>query len=120
MSRAGAGRCWCSHPRAYNAWPIGMAVVAPITSANRRLRHHIPIGREAGLRQPSFVMPEYVRAISQQRLTGQSLGVALPATLEAVERWSRSSPPRPGSDRRRKPDAAAAYREAIDLAGTDP
>jgi hypothetical protein len=28
-----------------------------------------------------------VRAISQQRLTGQSVGVALPATVEAVERW---------------------------------
>jgi mRNA interferase MazF len=75
-------------PSAYNAWPIGMAVVAPITSADRRLRHHIPIGREAGLlRELSFVMPEYVRAISQQRISGQSLGVALPATLDAVERW---------------------------------
>jgi mRNA interferase MazF len=75
-------------PATYNAWPIGMAVIAPITSTDRRLRHHIPIGREAGLRrEPSFVMPEYVRAISQQRLTGQSVGVALPATVEAVERW---------------------------------
>jgi mRNA interferase MazF len=75
-------------PAGYNSWPIEMAVVAPITSTNRRLRHHIPIGREAGLRtEPNFVMPEYVRAISRQRLTGQSLGVALPATLDAVERW---------------------------------
>ena len=65
-----------------------LAVVAPITSTDRRLRHHIPIGREAGLRtEPSFVMPEYVRAISQQRLTGRPLGTVRAATLDEVERW---------------------------------
>lgn len=75
-------------PARYNAWPIEMVVVAPITSTNRNLRHHIPIGKEAGLRtDPSFVMPEYVRVLSQRRLTGQVLGVALPATLDEVERW---------------------------------
>ncbi|MET7423819.1 type II toxin-antitoxin system PemK/MazF family toxin [Dactylosporangium sp. NPDC005555] len=75
-------------PSAYNAWPIGMAVIAPITSRDRRLRHHIPIGREAGLHTtPSFVMPEYVRAISQQRLTGLMLGAVRPATLDEVEQW---------------------------------
>ncbi|MFI5907398.1 type II toxin-antitoxin system PemK/MazF family toxin [Dactylosporangium sp. NPDC051541] len=75
-------------PAAYNAWPIEMAVIAPITSTDRRLRHHIPIGREAGLRtEPSFVMPEYVRAISQQRLTGRPLGAVRAATLDEVERW---------------------------------
>ncbi|MGI5178179.1 type II toxin-antitoxin system PemK/MazF family toxin [Dactylosporangium sp. CA-152071] len=75
-------------PAGYHAWPIEMAVVAPITSRDRRLRHHIPLGREAGLRtETSFVMPEYVRAISRQRLTGRALGAARPATLDEVERW---------------------------------
>lgn len=75
-------------PARYNAWPIDMMIVAPITSADWRLRHHVPIGQESGLRtDPSFVMPEYVRALSQRRHVGQRLGVALPETIDAVEQW---------------------------------
>jgi mRNA interferase MazF len=74
-------------PTAYNSWPIGMAVVAPITSVDRRLRHHVPIGKEAGLRGASFVMPEYVSAISQQRLADRPLGSATEQTLDQVEWW---------------------------------
>jgi mRNA-degrading endonuclease toxin of MazEF toxin-antitoxin module len=64
-----------------------MVVVAPITSVERRLRHHVPIGLEAGLRGPSFVMPEYVRAIAQRRLGDRPLGTADQETLDAVEWW---------------------------------
>ena len=74
-------------PATYNSWPIGMAIVAPITSVDRRLRHHVPIGKEAGLRSASFVMPEYVRAISQQRLADRPLGSAKEQTLDQVEWW---------------------------------
>jgi mRNA interferase MazF len=74
-------------PVAYNSWPINMAIIAPITSTDRRLRHHIPIGKEAGLRGPSFVMPEYVRAVSQHRLAERPLGSAAQRTLEEVEWW---------------------------------
>jgi mRNA interferase MazF len=74
-------------PAVYNSWPIGMVIVAPITSADRRLRHHVPIGPEAGLRSRSFVMPEYVRAISQRRLAERPLGTADQETLDAVEWW---------------------------------
>ena len=74
-------------PVEYNSWPIDMVVVAPITSVDRGLRHHVPIGKEAGLRGPSFVMPEYVRAIPQQRLGERPVGSAEPATVEAVEWW---------------------------------
>jgi mRNA interferase MazF len=74
-------------PPAYNSWPIEMAIVAPITSADRRLRHHIPIGTEAGLRGPSFVMPEYLRAISQHRLAERPLGSATQQTLDEIEWW---------------------------------
>lgn len=74
-------------PAAYNSWPIGMAIVAPITSTDRRLHHHVPIGTEAGLRGASFAMPEYVRAISQQRLSGRPLGSAEPETLDRIEWW---------------------------------
>ena len=74
-------------PAAYNAWPIGMAIVAPITSVDRRLHHHVPIGKEAGLRNASFVMPEYVRALSQQRLAERILGSATLETVDRVEWW---------------------------------
>lgn len=74
-------------PAAYNSWTIGMAIIAPITSNDRRLPHHVPIGKEAGLRNPSFVMPEYVRAVSQQRLSERPLGSAAPHTLDRVEWW---------------------------------
>jgi mRNA interferase MazF len=74
-------------PATYNSWPIGMAIIAPITSTDRGLRHHVSIGKEAGLRGPSFVMPEYVRAISQQRLTDRPLGTATQQTLDEVEWW---------------------------------
>jgi mRNA interferase MazF len=74
-------------PAAYNSWPIEMVIVAPITSTDRRLRHHVPIGKEAGLRGPSFVMPEYVRTLSQQRLADRPIGVASHRTLADVEHW---------------------------------
>jgi mRNA interferase MazF len=74
-------------PVSYNAWPIEMAIVAPITSVDRRLRHHVPIGKEAGLRGNSFVMPEYIRAISQHRLAERPLGSATQETLDKVEWW---------------------------------
>lgn len=74
-------------PAAYNSWPIDMVVVAPITSVDRRLRHHISIGKESGLRGESYVMPEYVRAISQQRLSERPIGAAEPEVLDMVEWW---------------------------------
>lgn len=83
-------------PATYNAWPIRMVVIAPITSTERRLRHHVPIGQESGLRRDSFVMPEYVRAISQQRLSERVLGSASAETLRQVEWWIANFTTEPG------------------------
>lgn len=81
----------------YNSWPIEMVIAAPITSVRRGLEHHIPIGTEAGLRQPSFVMPEHTRAISARRLTGQPLGAAPPNVVDTAQRWlSYFTTPAPG------------------------
>jgi mRNA interferase MazF len=74
-------------PTTYNSWSIDMAVIAPITSVDRRLRHHVPIGKEAGLRNSSFVMPEYVRTVSQRRLEDRALGSATQQTLDKIEWW---------------------------------
>jgi mRNA interferase MazF len=74
-------------PAVDHAWQIDMAIVVPITSTDRRLPHHVPIGKEAGLRGPSFAMPEYVRAVSQRRLAERTLGSATQQILDEVERW---------------------------------
>ncbi|MPZ27113.1 MAG: type II toxin-antitoxin system PemK/MazF family toxin [Micromonosporaceae bacterium] len=71
----------------YHSWPIGMVIAAPITSVRRGLEHHVPIGAESGLHRPSFVMPEFTRAISVQRLARQALGAAPPDVVDAAERW---------------------------------
>jgi mRNA interferase MazF len=71
----------------YNSWPIGMMFAAPVTSVDRGLAHHVPIGVDAGLHRPSFVMPEYTRSISIERVTGPALGSAPPPVVDAVQRW---------------------------------
>ncbi|MGH3681265.1 MAG: type II toxin-antitoxin system PemK/MazF family toxin [Natronosporangium sp.] len=80
----------------YNSWPIGMVIAAPITSVPRGLEHHVPIGAEAGLHRPSFVMPEYTRAISVQRLARQALGACPPHVVDATQRWLSYFTTRPG------------------------
>jgi len=72
---------------AFNAWPVGLVVVVPITNRERDFAHHVPI-RGAGLDRRSFAMPEYVRAITQRRLT-KRLGAADPASVDAVDEWLR-------------------------------
>jgi mRNA interferase MazF len=53
------------------SFPIDMVLVAPCTSVDRALAHHVPIDwRAAGLRRPTFVRTEDVRALSERRLIG--------------------------------------------------
>jgi mRNA interferase MazF len=70
----------------YNALPIRMIMVVPITRTRRNLAHHVPIGTESGLREQSYAMPEYVRAVSTQRVR-RVLGTAPAATVETVTAW---------------------------------
>lgn len=70
----------------YNAMPIGHVLILAITRSDRRLAHHIPIGSEAGLRTPSFVMTESLRAISVTRII-RPLGTARPESMDEVRRW---------------------------------
>lgn len=73
--------------RAFNAWPVGLVVVVPITTRDRGFAHHVPIGN-GGLDRPSFAMPEYVRSISQRRLR-QQLGAVDRQTSTLVDGWLR-------------------------------
>jgi mRNA interferase MazF len=69
--------------RSYNELHNHQLIVAAITSRERGLPFHTPIGADCGLRAPSWVQAESVRAISVQRVTGQ-LGRASPQTVAEV------------------------------------
>jgi len=71
----------------FNAWPVRLVVVVPITSRERGFAHHVPIVG-GGLDQASFAMPEYVRSVSQRRLR-RLLGIAPGEVVTAVDEWLR-------------------------------
>ena len=72
---------------AFNAWPVGLVIVVPITTRDRGFAHHVGVVG-GGLDRPSFVMPEYVRSVTQRRLQ-RRLGDAEQSTLSAVDDWLR-------------------------------
>ncbi|MGH8774128.1 MAG: type II toxin-antitoxin system PemK/MazF family toxin [Jiangellaceae bacterium] len=72
---------------AFNAWPVGLLVVVPLTTRDRGFAHHHRVAG-AGLGHASFAMPEYLRSISQGRLRHR-LGMADEATTAAVDDWLR-------------------------------
>jgi mRNA interferase MazF len=67
----------------YNELRNEQLIVAAITSRQRGLPFHIPVGAGSGLRAPSWVQSESVRAISAQRVISQ-LGRAHPQTVAEV------------------------------------
>jgi mRNA interferase MazF len=67
----------------YNELRNEQLIVAAITSQQRALPFHVPVGAECGLRRPSWVQSESVRAISAQRVIRQ-LGRARPETVAEV------------------------------------
>jgi mRNA interferase MazF len=72
---------------AFNAWPVGLVMVVPITTRDRGFAHHVPV-KDGGLDRASFAMPEYVRSIDQRRLQHR-LGVASESTIQAAADWLR-------------------------------
>lgn len=70
----------------YNELRNQQIIVAAITSRQRGFPFHIPVGTDAGLRVPSWIQAETVRAISIERVTGR-LGRAHPETLAEVRRF---------------------------------
>jgi mRNA interferase MazF len=67
----------------YNELRSEQLIVAAITSRQRGLPFHIPLGTDCGLRTPSWVQSESVRAISVQRVI-RSMGHAGPETVAEV------------------------------------
>ena len=67
----------------YNELRNEQLIVAAITSRQRGLPFHVPVGSDCGLRTPSWVQSESVRAISAQRVI-RRLGRARAETVTEV------------------------------------
>lgn len=67
----------------YNELRNEQLIVAAITTRQRRLPFHIPIGTDSGLRTASWVQSESVRSISVQRVVGH-IGRARAETVAEV------------------------------------
>lgn len=64
--------------------PSELAIVVPLTRTERPNPLYVPIEPpEGGVREPSYAMPEMVRAVSRQRLV-ERWGTLRPATVEQV------------------------------------
>lgn len=72
-------------------FPIQMAIVVPLTTRDRGLPHHVRItSRESGLRRPSWVRTDDLRAVSTTRFTRPAPLGELDAQERAeVQRWVR-------------------------------
>ena len=64
-----------------------LAIVCPMTTARRGVPNHVlvPATEESGLRQPSYVMTEQIRAVDRRFVRGR-LGVAPRETTAEVLR----------------------------------
>ncbi len=67
----------------YNELRNEQLIVAAITTRQRNLPFHIAVGTDSGLRTPSWVQCESIRAISAQRVV-RHLGRARPQTVADV------------------------------------
>lgn len=72
-------------------FPIGMALVVPLTTRDRGLEHHVRIDlAEAGLNRPSWARTEEITAVSTQRFTHSTpLGAASDTEVSELSEWLR-------------------------------
>ena len=72
-------------------FPIGMAIVVPLTTRNRGLLHHVEIrSAESGLARPSWARTEDITAVSVERFPRpQPLGKVSTAEIECLSEWLR-------------------------------
>ncbi|MCJ7652932.1 MAG: type II toxin-antitoxin system PemK/MazF family toxin, partial [Actinobacteria bacterium] len=69
----------------FNRGPAGLVVTVPLTTSDRGIVSHIPVGpHEGGLKKRSFIMCEQIRCISKSRL-GPPLGKVKSETTKQVE-----------------------------------
>lgn len=69
----------------FNRGPAGLVVVVPMTSRVRNVPSHVPVSPpEGGLKQPTAVLCEAVRSVSDERLVVR-WGAVERGTMAAVE-----------------------------------
>lgn len=69
----------------FNQSYADLVIVIPITSQNKNIRSHVPVGKgEGGLTLASYAKCEDVRSISKQRLK-KRLGKVSEQTVEKIE-----------------------------------
>jgi mRNA interferase MazF len=68
---------------------IEMALVVPLTTRNRGLRHHVRIASESsGLNHVSWARTEEIKAISTERFTRPApIGIVSAAEIEELGTW---------------------------------
>ncbi len=73
------------------AFPIGMALVVPLTTRDRGLAHHVLISSESsGLHRPSWARTEEITAVSTGRLTQSApVGAASEDEIAELREWLR-------------------------------
>lgn len=72
-------------------FPIGMAIVVPLTTRERGLDHHVRIdSAESGLDRPSWARTEDITAVSVERFRRQQpLGIVSASEIEQLSEWLR-------------------------------
>lgn len=72
-------------------FPIGKALVVPLTTRDRGLDHHVRISSaESGLSRPSWARTEDITAVSTQRFTQrESVGTVSADEIEELSDWLR-------------------------------
>jgi mRNA interferase MazF len=72
-------------------FPIGMAIVVPLTTRDRGLDHHVPVhSSSAGLARPSWARTEDITSVSVQRFVRpQPLGRVSATEIEQLSEWLR-------------------------------
>ena len=73
----------------FNHGPASMVLVVPITAKDRRIPIHVRLEPpEGGMKATSFLMPQMIRAVSQNRLV-ERWGIVSQARLAEVEKSLR-------------------------------
>jgi mRNA interferase MazF len=73
------------------AFPIDLALVLPLTTRDRGLRHHVRIASESsGLHHPSWARTEEIRTVSTTRFVQLApIGTAAAAEIAELCKWLR-------------------------------
>ncbi len=72
-------------------FPIGIALIVPLTTRDRGLEHHVRIAStESGLPRPSWARTEDIRAVSRDRFTRPApIGTASVTEIAELGKWLR-------------------------------